>query len=98
MNETQSNVKDPALVAAENYEKMVVKYTTRLLADIVLEYAKPQQGEEVLDVACGTGIAARKTAPFVGEAGAIVGVDINPAMVSVASSLPVPEGASIDWR
>ena len=95
MSETQSN---PALIAAENYEKNVVTYTTAPFAAILLELANPTMGERVLDVACGTGVVARQTAPRVGASGAIVGVDINPAMLTVARSIPIPEGASIDWR
>lgn len=95
MSEIQIN---PALVAAENYEKNVVTYTTGPFAAILVEHADPQPGEQVVDVACGTGVVARQTAPRVGAAGAIVGVDINPAMLAVARSLPAPDGAPIDWR
>lgn len=95
MSETSSN---PALVAAENYEKIAVTYTTAPFAAILLEHAKPQPGERVLDVACGTGIVARLTAPCVGASGTVVGVDKNPAMLTVASSLAPTEGAAIEWR
>lgn len=86
------------LVAAENYERNVVTYTTGPFASILLEHANPKPGEQVVDIACGTGIVARLTAPLVGEAGTVVGVDINPHMITVARSLPEPAGAIIDWR
>jgi ubiquinone/menaquinone biosynthesis C-methylase UbiE len=89
---------DPALVAAQNYERNVVTYTVILVTAILLEHASPQPGEHVVDVACGMGAVARQTAPRVGAAGTVVGVAINPAMLAVACSLPAPEGASIDWR
>lgn len=95
MSETQI---DPALVVAENYEKNVVTYTTGPFAAILLEYANPQPGEHVIDIACGTGTVARQAAPRVGETGAVVGVDINPHMIAVARSLPAPIGAAIEWR
>lgn len=95
MSDTPDN---PALVAAENYEKTIVTHTMGPFAAILLELANPQPGEHVLDVACGTGVAARLTAPRVGATGVVVAVDINPAMLAVARSLPAPEGASIDWR
>jgi len=98
MNETRSNSADPALVTAENYENRVVTYTTSLFARILLEHANPQPGERVVDIACGTGIVARQTAPRVGVGGAIVAVDINSAMLTVGRSLPAPEGAAIEWR
>ena len=95
MSEAQD---DPALVAAQNYEKNVVTYITIPITAILLEHASPQPGEHVVDVACGTGVVARQTAPRVGAAGTVVGVDINPAMLAVARSLPAPEGAFIEWR
>jgi ubiquinone/menaquinone biosynthesis C-methylase UbiE len=95
MSQTQD---DPALIAAENYEKNTVTYTTGPFAAILLEHADPQPGERVVDVACGTGVVARQAAPRMGTAGTVVGVDLNPAMLAVARSLPAPEGAPIDWR
>jgi len=89
---------DPALVAAQNYERTIVTYTMGPFAAILLELANPRPGEHVLDVACGTGVAARLTAPRVGATGSVVAVDINPAMLAVARSLPTPAGACIDWR
>lgn len=89
---------DPALAAAENYEKHIVTYMTGPCAALLVELADPRPGERVLDVACGTGIVARRVAPRVGCCGTVVGVDINPAMLAVARSLPAPDGAIIDWR
>jgi len=95
VSETQTN---PALAAAENYEKNVVTYTTAPFAGILLEHAAPQPGEHVVDIACGTGVVARLAAPLVRESGVVVGVDVNPAMIAVARSLPAPIGAAIDWK
>jgi hypothetical protein len=50
MNEAQIN---PALAAAQNYERNVVTYTTGPFASILLEHANPQPGERVVDIACG---------------------------------------------
>jgi len=98
MSDTQIKPKDPALITAENYEKRVVTYTTSWFAAVLLEHANPQPDERVVDIACGTGIVARQTAPRLGAGGAVVAVDINPAMLTVGRSLPVPEGAAIEWR
>lgn len=95
MSETERTA---AFVAAENYEKNVVTYTTGPFAAFLIEHANPQPGERAVDVACGTGVVARKTAPRVGPTGIVVGVDMNPDMLAFARSLPAPEGASIDWR
>jgi ubiquinone/menaquinone biosynthesis C-methylase UbiE len=67
-------------------------------ARVLLEYAAPQSGERVLDMACGTGIVTRHVAPMVGAAGQVVGLDISPAMLAVARALPAPGGATIEWQ
>ncbi len=65
---------------------------------LMLDYAHPQAGEHVLDIACGTGIVARTVAPRVGARGKVTALDINPAMLKVAQAQPIPEGAAIEWR
>jgi ubiquinone/menaquinone biosynthesis C-methylase UbiE len=70
-------------------------------APIVVELAHPRPGERVLDVACGTGIVARIAAARVGPTGVVVGVDLNPGMLSVARSVmltDLPSAASIQWQ
>ena len=51
----------------------------------------------MLDVACGTGIAARVAAQRVGHGGLVAGLDINPGMLAVARSTPA-SGAPIEWH
>jgi len=41
--------------APELYEKYLVPAITRKWADVLVGRAQPSAGEEVLDVACGTG-------------------------------------------
>ena len=60
----------------------------------LLERVNLQPGEHFLDVACGTGIVSRQAAPFVGDTGRVVGLDMNAGMLDKARSLD----ASIDWR
>ena len=67
-------------------------------AHVLLEYAAPQPGERVLDLACATGIVARHVAPIVGAHGKVVALDINPDMLAVGRALPAPEGAAVEWR
>ena len=88
----------PSTNPAEVYEEFLVPGIHARWTPVFLDYAKPQAGERVLDVACGTGIVARRVAPLVGTDGAVVGVDVNPDMLTVARSLPEPAGAPIDWR
>src|SRR4030095_3648080 len=83
---------------AEVYERYFGPALFTPWARALLEYAVPQTGERVLDVACGTGIVTRHVAPMVGAAGRVVGLDISPAMLAVARALPVPGGATIEWQ
>src|SRR5438445_13465331 len=60
--------------------------------------AMPNEGDSVLDVACGTGVVTRLAAQYVGAHGSVIGLDLNPGMVEVARSLPAPPDSSIDWQ
>lgn len=78
----------------ENYERYLVPAIGEPSARRVVEAAAPREGDRVLDVACGTGIAARLAAERVGGTGAVAGVDPTPPMLEVARSL----SPGIDWR
>lgn len=83
---------------AEAYERYLVPALFVPWTKVLLEHAAPQPGERVLDVACGTGVVARHVAPQVGLSGAVVALDISPAMLAVARSIPPTEGATIVWQ
>lgn len=69
------------------------------LAERVLALAAPAAGERVIDVACGTGILARRAAAHAGPRGRAVGVDINPAMIETARAIQPDDGsAPIEYR
>ena len=55
-------------------------------------------GERVLDIACGTGIVARKVAPRVGSQGIVIGLDVNPDMISMARAAAERERLAIEWH
>jgi ubiquinone/menaquinone biosynthesis C-methylase UbiE len=82
-----------AASSAEIYEQFFVPALFAEWPERVLAAAGVQIGDQVLDVACGTGILARKAAAIVGT-GSVVGVDINEGMLAVAEQ-KVPE---ITWR
>ena len=64
------------------------------MARVTLAVAKPQLGERVLDVACGSGIVTTQLPALVGAAGRVVGLDINPKMLEVAA-----DGSSdVEWK
>jgi ubiquinone/menaquinone biosynthesis C-methylase UbiE len=83
--------------AAELYERYPARYILGPWAPLLVDAARLEAGERVLDVACGTGVVTRAAAERVGPTGRIVGVDLNPGMIAVARSLPAPIGASIEW-
>src|SRR5918993_2487820 len=83
--------------AAELYERYLVPAITCVWAADLVRRAGLQPGERVLDVACGTGIVARLAAEHVGAQGAVVGLDLNTAMLAVARGLPRLPGAPITW-
>ncbi len=60
----------------------------------MLELADLQQGEKVLDVACGTGLVTFDAAEAVGESGEILGTDISEAMVEKATRAAKERGLS----
>ncbi len=55
------------------------------MAERFLRLAAPKLGERVLDIATGTGFVSIPTARIVGEAGAVVGIDISPGMLEQAA-------------
>ena len=83
---------------AEFYEEFFVPGMFRPLADQLLRIAAPQRGSTVLDLACGTGIVARRAAPRIGDSGRIVALDLRPGMIAAASAIASPEGAVIEWK
>ena len=52
----------------------------------LLALAAPQPGEQVLDVACGTGIVSLAMAAAVGPTGRVLGVDLSERMVESATA------------
>jgi len=80
----------------ENYERYFVPAIGAPLADDLIRIAELGPGDRVLDVACGTGVAARYASKAVGTGGAVAGLDTNPGMLAVARST-TPTGMAIDW-
>jgi len=81
---------------ADLYERDKVPSLFRPLALWFLDHLQIQAGEDVLDVACGTGIVARLVGERDGLGGNVVGVDIDPDMIEVARA-HTPPNTSVKW-
>ena len=82
--------------APQLYQRYLVPAITSVWAADLLDRARPQPGETVLDIACGTGVVARMAAERMGT-GRVAGLDLNEGMLSVARSV-ASTGAPIEWR
>jgi ubiquinone/menaquinone biosynthesis C-methylase UbiE len=82
------------LTFAEMYERFLVEPLFRPFAEQLLERARPTANDNVLDIACGTGIVARLARKNLGAWAKVVGVDVSGPMLAVARGID----ATIDWR
>ena len=83
---------------AESYERFMVPSLFEPWATYLVQRANPQLGEHVLDIACGTGIVARKVAPHVGSRGIVIGLDVNPDMIDMARIAAERAHIEIQWH
>lgn len=78
---------------AGNYERVAAELEPVALA--VVERAAPRPGDEVIDLACGTGNAALIAAA---RGARVVGVDAAPRLLGVARERARASGAQIEFR
>jgi ubiquinone/menaquinone biosynthesis C-methylase UbiE len=70
-------------LAATDYEPLWQAQLAEAQAAL-LAWASPAPGEQVLDVACGTGLVSFEAARAVSASGHVLGIDLSDRMVSVA--------------
>lgn len=80
--------------AAHVYDEFFVPALFGEWAPRLCDAALVGEHQRVVDVGCGTGVAAREAARRVGPAGAVTGVDLNEGMLAVARD----RDDTIDWR
>lgn len=80
--------------AARAYEARLVPAIFDSWTDALCDAARIEAGGRVLDVACGTGVLARRAAGRTGTPETVVGLDINPGMLAVAGD----RAPSIRWQ
>ena len=78
----------------EMYERWLVGPLFRPWAETLIERARLEPGDRVLDIACGTGIVARLARERLGDSGYVVGVDVSPQMIGVARTV----APRVNWR
>ena len=83
--------------AAELYERFLVPTIFVPWAQLIIANYPPNSGENVLDIACGTGIVARMAKARVGPSGRVVGVDLNSEMLQVARNSTADTASPIEW-
>jgi ubiquinone/menaquinone biosynthesis C-methylase UbiE len=94
-DEELARLKDAArhVWAAGDYPE-IARRTLWPVGERIVERLAVRPGEDVLDVACGTGNAALRAA----HAGArVVGVDITPELLEAGRSLAAAEGVEVQW-
>src|SRR5262245_44130093 len=90
----RASVSQSHIDAGNAYENLFVSSLFREWAPRMMEAAHVQQGQRVLDVACGTGVVAREAVSKVSREGSVVGLDANPGMLAVADSIT----PSVEWQ
>jgi len=87
------NVPQELVEAGLGYESLFVPALFDQWTKHLIEGAGVRQGSHVLDIACGTGILARKALSRTGPGGRVVGVDPAPGMLAAANQIE----PGIEW-
>ena len=80
------------------YEQHIVPGVMAPFARGLVEAARLQVGEQVLDVACGTGIVSRLAWPQIAMSGSIVGVDLSASMLDTARRVAADHRMPVKWE
>ena len=70
--------------SANGYEQFFVPAIFAQWPPIIMAAAGIRQGDDVLDVGCGTGVLTRELTHHIGESGSATGLDLSESMLGVA--------------
>jgi ubiquinone/menaquinone biosynthesis C-methylase UbiE len=78
----------------EAYERHLAPALFAPWADVLIDTVGVRAGAEVLDVASGTGVVARRAAARAGASGRVVASDVSGGMLAHGASIPAPAGSA----
>jgi len=84
--------------AALLYEEQKVPAIFGPLARATLAMHEVSPQDNVLDVACGTGIVARAVRELFGDEPVVTGIDVNEAMITTGRDICERESVDVDFR
>jgi ubiquinone/menaquinone biosynthesis C-methylase UbiE len=82
---------------AERYEATLVPVIFQPWAKELISRAAPKDGDNILDLACGTGAVTQEVVNSGISPGSLTGVDMSSDMLSVASDKAKATGYEADW-
>jgi len=86
---------------ARYYDLMMVLMTfgrEKKLRQMTIRLAKLMPWDKVLEIGCGTGTLTLTAKAQVGTSGEVVGIDISPEMVAVASHKATRKGVDVSFQ
>ncbi len=81
----------------EGYERYLAPVLFAPWAEVLIDTVGLPVGAQVLDVASGTGVVARRAATRAGYSGRVVASDVSGAMLAYAASVTTSGGAPIEY-
>ena len=88
-----SSVPQELVDAGRGYEALYVKALFQTWTKHLIEGAAVSTGDQVLDIACGTGVLTRSALQKVGVGGRVVGADVAQGMLAAAKEIE----PNIEW-
>lgn len=82
---------------AERYESVLLPVIFQPWAREIVERAVPADGEDILDLACGTGVVTRQVVQSGVTPGSLTGVDHNGDMLAVARHRAAEAAIEAEW-
>ncbi|WP_157966345.1 methyltransferase domain-containing protein [Oceanibium sediminis] len=87
-----------ATTFADRYQSVLVPVIFEPWAQELVRRADPRAGEDILDLACGTGVVARAIAGSGVDIASLTAADHSAEMLEVARALGAGAASDIDWR